>query len=57
LKRAIQKEIETPLGRLLLKGDVQDGQTVSVDFDRAKGLNFTLKTMNGVDAAAREQAA
>src|SRR5262245_14895016 len=26
LKRAIQREIETPLGRLLLKGEVRDGQ-------------------------------
>ena len=35
LKRAIQKEMETPLGRHLLKGDVKDGQTVIVDYDRA----------------------
>jgi ATP-dependent Clp protease ATP-binding subunit ClpB len=42
LKRVIQKELETPLGRLLLKGDIKDGQTVSVDFDRANGgLKFT----------------
>ncbi|MGH7874818.1 MAG: AAA family ATPase, partial [Candidatus Binatia bacterium] len=34
LKRAIQKELETPLGRHLLKGDVKDGQTVVVDYDR-----------------------
>jgi ATP-dependent Clp protease ATP-binding subunit ClpB len=31
LKRAIQKRIETPLGRLLLKGDVRDGQNLTVD--------------------------
>jgi ATP-dependent Clp protease ATP-binding subunit ClpB len=31
LKRAIQKKIETPLGRLLLKGAIRDGQTVRVD--------------------------
>jgi ATP-dependent Clp protease ATP-binding subunit ClpB len=31
LKRAIQKQIETPLGRLLLKGEVRDGQRVVVD--------------------------
>jgi ATP-dependent Clp protease ATP-binding subunit ClpB len=31
LKRAIQKKIETPLGRLLIKGAVHDGQTVLVD--------------------------
>src|SRR5437867_6179866 len=34
LKRAIQKELETPLGRSLLKGDVQDDQTITVDYDR-----------------------
>ncbi|HEY2909356.1 MAG TPA: AAA family ATPase, partial [Gemmataceae bacterium] len=33
LKRTIQKEIETPLARLLLKGDVRDGTTVEVDYD------------------------
>jgi ATP-dependent Clp protease ATP-binding subunit ClpB len=45
LKRAIQKELETPLGRLLLKGDINDGQTVSVDYDRASGgLKFNVKT-------------
>ena len=42
LKRAIQKEIETPLARLLLKGDLRDGQTVEVDLDAARGqLRFT----------------
>jgi len=28
LKRAIQKEVETPLARLLLKGEVRDGVKV-----------------------------
>jgi ATP-dependent Clp protease ATP-binding subunit ClpB len=41
LKRAIQKEIETPLGRLILKGEVRDGKTVLVDYDSASGeLSF-----------------
>jgi ATP-dependent Clp protease ATP-binding subunit ClpB len=31
LKRAIQKEIETPLARKLVAGEVRDGQTVTVD--------------------------
>ena len=31
LKRAIQKKIETPLGRLLLKGAVRDGDALLVD--------------------------
>jgi ATP-dependent Clp protease ATP-binding subunit ClpB len=44
LKRAIQREIETPLGRRILKGDVRDGQTVIVDFDKASGeLNFNVR--------------
>jgi ATP-dependent Clp protease ATP-binding subunit ClpB len=36
LKRTIQKEIETALGRLLLKGEVRDGQTVVVDYDAGR---------------------
>ncbi len=42
LKRAIQKEIETPLGRMILRGEVHDGQTVVVDYDGGHGtLTFT----------------
>lgn len=42
LKRAIQKEVETPLGRLLLKGDIRDGQIVDVDkIEGSEGLTFT----------------
>jgi ATP-dependent Clp protease ATP-binding subunit ClpB len=37
LKRAIQKEVETQLARLILKGDVRDGQTVLVDYDARLG--------------------
>jgi ATP-dependent Clp protease ATP-binding subunit ClpB len=40
LKRAIQKKIENPLGRLLLKGDVRDGQTVVVDGEATGELRF-----------------
>jgi ATP-dependent Clp protease ATP-binding subunit ClpB len=36
LKRAIQKEIETPLGRLLLQGTVLSGQRVVVDYDAGR---------------------
>jgi ATP-dependent Clp protease ATP-binding subunit ClpB len=43
LKRAIQKKIETPLGKLLLKGEVKDGQTVTVDTSKEGGeLIFTV---------------
>jgi len=36
LKRAIQREIETPLARLILTGTVRDGDTVIVDHDPAQ---------------------
>ncbi len=37
LKRAIQRELETPLGRRILAGDVRDGQHVFVDCDEGRG--------------------
>jgi len=44
LKRAIQREVETPLARLILKGEVRDGQTVVADVDSARGeLAFSAK--------------
>ncbi|HJX10034.1 MAG TPA: ATP-dependent chaperone ClpB, partial [Candidatus Binatia bacterium] len=44
LKRLIQKEIETPLGRLILKGAVKDGDTVVADKEaQAAGLNFRVE--------------
>ncbi len=36
LKRAIQKQIETKLGRLLIKGEVRDGESLVVDYDPAR---------------------
>jgi ATP-dependent Clp protease ATP-binding subunit ClpB len=42
LKRTIQKEIETVIGRLLLQGKVHDHQKVRIDFDRSRdALTFT----------------
>ncbi len=35
LKRTLQKEVETPLARLLLQGKIGDGMTVEVDYDAA----------------------
>jgi ATP-dependent Clp protease ATP-binding subunit ClpB len=32
LKRAIQKELETPIGRRLLAGEIKDGDKVLVDW-------------------------
>jgi ATP-dependent Clp protease ATP-binding subunit ClpB len=48
LKRTIQKELETPIGRKILAGEINEGDTVDVNFDvnRAE-LTFTV----GVPAA------
>ncbi len=40
LKRAIQREIETPLARRILGGEVRDGQHVFIDVDGAGNLRF-----------------
>jgi ATP-dependent Clp protease ATP-binding subunit ClpB len=45
LRRTIQKEMETALGRLLLQGEIHDGQTVHVDYNADRGsLTFTPVT-------------
>jgi len=44
LKRAIQKEVETPLGRKILAGEVRDGQKVVVGYDEVRGeLTFATE--------------
>jgi ATP-dependent Clp protease ATP-binding subunit ClpB len=43
LKRTIQKELETPLGRKILAGQIDDGETVDVGFDDVRGeLTFAV---------------
>jgi ATP-dependent Clp protease ATP-binding subunit ClpB len=50
LKRAIQREIETPLARRILSGEVRDGQTVHIDADpKSTGLSFQV----GAPSAAK----
>jgi ATP-dependent Clp protease ATP-binding subunit ClpB len=42
LRRTLQKEVETALGRQLLQGTVRDGQTIRVDYNPDRGgLTFT----------------
>jgi ATP-dependent Clp protease ATP-binding subunit ClpB len=42
LKRAIQREIETPLAKRIVAGEIRDGQTILVDADPA-GSNLTFR--------------
>jgi ATP-dependent Clp protease ATP-binding subunit ClpB len=54
LKRAIQKKIETPLGRLLLHGRVKDHQKVRVDAAGPEAdLSFTVVEETPEPAATR----
>jgi ATP-dependent Clp protease ATP-binding subunit ClpB len=43
LKRAIQREIETPLAKLILKGEVRDRQRMLIDRG-AEGLRFEVQS-------------
>jgi ATP-dependent Clp protease ATP-binding subunit ClpB len=53
LKRTIQKEIETPLGRQILQGKIRDGQTVVVDYDPTRQeLTFEAQNAPVEEAAA-----
>ena len=46
LKRAIQREIETPMARKILGGEVRDGQQVLVDLDSSGSLQFKSQNLN-----------
>jgi len=50
LKRAIQKEVETPLARMLVAGEVRDGKKVVLDF-RAGALKFEVESPKAVRAS------
>jgi len=43
LRRTLQREVETPLSRKLLKGELEAGETVLVDADAEKGVKFEKK--------------
>ncbi len=55
LKRAIQREIETPLARRILGGEVRDGHRVVVDLDPAGHLVFESKLASREREAAPEE--
>jgi ATP-dependent Clp protease ATP-binding subunit ClpB len=51
LKRTIQKELETPLGRKILGGEINDGDAVKVGFDDIRGeLTFSVAAKEAVPA-------
>ncbi len=50
LKRAIQKEVETPLARMLVGGEIRDGSKVRLDF-RKDQLTFEVESPERVRAS------
>jgi ATP-dependent Clp protease ATP-binding subunit ClpB len=55
LKRAIQREIETPMARRILGGEVRDGHRVVVDMDPAGHLSFESKIASRQRETAPEE--
>jgi ATP-dependent Clp protease ATP-binding subunit ClpC len=47
LRRTLQREVETPLSRKLLKGELEPGETVLVDADAEKGVTFQKRGKKG----------
>jgi ATP-dependent Clp protease ATP-binding subunit ClpB len=54
LKRAIQHEIETPLAKRIISGEIRDGQTVWIDAD-PDGAGLTFRTEVSEPAAVAAQ--
>ena len=54
LKRAIQREIETPVARRILGGEVRDGHRILVDVDPAGHLSFESQVVSREREAALE---
>ncbi|MCT2279583.1 ATP-dependent chaperone ClpB [Micromonospora chalcea] len=52
LRRYLQREVETRIGRALLGGDVTDGSTVVVDYTDDAGLTVTWKPPTSLSDAA-----
>jgi len=55
LKRAIQREIETPMARLILAGEIRDGQHIVVDLAPSGKLIFESKSASREREAALKE--
>jgi len=52
LRRTVQREVETPLSRKKLQGELESGDTILVDADADEGIEFDVKGKE--DQAAKE---
>ncbi|MDQ5823564.1 MAG: AAA family ATPase [Chloroflexota bacterium] len=51
LRRVIQRDLETPLSKRLLRGDIVAGQTVIADYGVEEGITFVVQTPVEVEPA------
>jgi ATP-dependent Clp protease ATP-binding subunit ClpC len=49
LRRAIQRELETPLSKRLLKADIKAAHTVVADYNPDEGITFTVEETSEVE--------
>ena len=56
LKRAIQREIETPLARLMLGGEIRDGAHLLADLDPSGNLKFESQKVSREQEPALKEA-
>ncbi|MDQ6693526.1 MAG: AAA family ATPase [Chloroflexota bacterium] len=54
LRRAIQRELETPLSKRLLRADVKSGETVMIDYNAEDGISFSIEETVPREAAPVE---
>jgi ATP-dependent Clp protease ATP-binding subunit ClpC len=47
LRRTLQREVETPLSKKILRGELETGATVTVDADEQEGVVFKTKGKKG----------
>ncbi|HEX8229822.1 MAG TPA: AAA family ATPase [Chloroflexia bacterium] len=51
LRRVIQRDLETPLSKRLLRGDIVAGQTVIADYGQDEGITFVVQAPVEVEPA------
>ncbi|MGZ6675089.1 MAG: hypothetical protein ACXVFM_22355, partial [Solirubrobacteraceae bacterium] len=54
LRRFIQREVETRIGRALIAGEIPDGATITVDADEDQLVVRWRGRRRGADARARD---
>ena len=57
LKRAIQKYLEDPIAEEILKGEIAEGDTLEIDYDKEKEEITVLNRSNNTKKKKKEEGA